>query len=116
MPSTRGFLDRFRASGTPGAAAGAAGLALALVLGKRLGWPKTQMRPHNLPLVMLGAGPRAGVHLMVASRWAALFADRAFVTPDDVQRMLTEHKPDPIDKKLAAEIDRIVEAARRELS
>ena len=36
--------------------AGAAGLALALVLGKRLGWPKTPMRPHNLPLVMLGAG------------------------------------------------------------
>jgi Amt family ammonium transporter len=36
--------------------AGAAGLALALVLGRRLGWPKTQMRPHNLPLVMLGAG------------------------------------------------------------
>jgi Amt family ammonium transporter len=36
--------------------AGAAGLALALVLGRRLGWPKTPMRPHNLPLVMLGAG------------------------------------------------------------
>jgi len=36
--------------------AGAAGLALALVLGKRVGWPKTPMRPHNLPLVMLGAG------------------------------------------------------------
>ncbi|MGB7983019.1 MAG: ammonium transporter [Candidatus Nanopelagicales bacterium] len=36
--------------------AGAAGLALALLLGKRIGWPKTQMRPHNLPLVMLGAG------------------------------------------------------------
>jgi Amt family ammonium transporter len=36
--------------------AGAAGLALALVIGKRIGWPKTQMRPHNLPLVMLGAG------------------------------------------------------------
>ncbi len=36
--------------------AGAAGLALAFVLGKRLGWPKSQMRPHNLPLVMLGAG------------------------------------------------------------
>ena len=36
--------------------AGAAGLALALVLGKRLGWPKTAMKPHNLPLVMLGAG------------------------------------------------------------
>ncbi|NHC44643.1 ammonium transporter [Motilibacter aurantiacus] len=36
--------------------AGAAGLALALVLGKRKGWPKERMRPHNLPLVMLGAG------------------------------------------------------------
>ena len=36
--------------------AGAAGLALALILGKRVGWPKTPMRPHSLPLVMLGAG------------------------------------------------------------
>ncbi|MBU3063845.1 ammonium transporter [Nocardia sp. NEAU-G5] len=36
--------------------AGAAGLALAIVLGKRKGWPKTPMRPHNLPFVMLGAG------------------------------------------------------------
>ncbi len=36
--------------------AGIAGLAVVLVLGKRLGWPKTQMKPHNLTLVMLGAG------------------------------------------------------------
>ncbi|WP_211239406.1 ammonium transporter [Actinokineospora inagensis] len=36
--------------------AGAAGLALALVLGKRKGWPREPMRPHNLPFVMLGAG------------------------------------------------------------
>jgi Amt family ammonium transporter len=36
--------------------AGAAGLALALVLGKRHGWPKTPMKPHSLPLVLLGAG------------------------------------------------------------
>ncbi|MFZ9283171.1 MAG: ammonium transporter [Candidatus Nanopelagicales bacterium] len=35
--------------------AGAAGLALAIVLGKRIGFGKTPMRPHNLPLVMLGA-------------------------------------------------------------
>ena len=35
--------------------AGAAGLALALVLGKRKGWPKESMRPHNLPFVLLGA-------------------------------------------------------------
>ncbi|WP_346619670.1 ammonium transporter [Blastococcus montanus] len=36
--------------------AGAAGLALALVLGKRRGFGRDAMRPHNLPLVMLGAG------------------------------------------------------------
>jgi Amt family ammonium transporter len=36
--------------------AGAAGLALALVLGKRVGWPKSPMKPHSLPLVLLGAG------------------------------------------------------------
>lgn len=35
---------------------GAAGLAMALVLGKRDGWPREAMRPHNLPSVMLGAG------------------------------------------------------------
>ena len=36
--------------------AGAAGLALAIVIGKRIGWRKESMRPHSLPLVMLGAG------------------------------------------------------------
>jgi ammonium transporter, Amt family len=41
--------------------AGAAGLALALVLGKRLGWPGrgeggVKFKPHNLPMVLLGAG------------------------------------------------------------
>lgn len=36
--------------------AGAAGLALALVLGKRRGWRKETMRPHSLPLVLLGSG------------------------------------------------------------
>ena len=36
--------------------AGAAGLALAIVLGKRVGWPKEPMKPHSLPLVVLGAG------------------------------------------------------------
>jgi Amt family ammonium transporter len=35
---------------------GAAGLALAIVLGTRRGWPRDPMRPHNLTLVMLGAG------------------------------------------------------------
>ncbi|MEN3319675.1 MAG: ammonium transporter, Amt family [Mycobacterium sp.] len=35
---------------------GTAGLVLAIILGKRLGWPTTPMRPHNLPFTMLGAG------------------------------------------------------------
>ena len=35
--------------------AGAAGLALALILGKRVGFGRVAMRPHSLPLVMLGA-------------------------------------------------------------
>ncbi len=35
--------------------AGAAGLALAIVLGKRKGWPKGTGRPHNVPFVLLGA-------------------------------------------------------------
>jgi Amt family ammonium transporter len=36
--------------------AGAAGLALALILGKRHGWRRDPMRPHSLPLVLLGSG------------------------------------------------------------
>ncbi len=36
--------------------AGAAALAVALVLGRRKGWPTTSFRPHNLPFVLLGTG------------------------------------------------------------
>ena len=36
--------------------AGAAGLALAIVLGKRIGFGNIFLRPSNLPLVMIGAG------------------------------------------------------------
>jgi len=35
--------------------AGAAGLVLALILGKRIGFARDPMRPHNMTLVMLGA-------------------------------------------------------------
>lgn len=35
---------------------GASALVVALLLGRRTGWPKDPMRPHNLPFVMLGAG------------------------------------------------------------
>ena len=36
--------------------AGAAALALVIVLGKRTGWPQNRSAPHNVPFVMLGAG------------------------------------------------------------
>jgi Amt family ammonium transporter len=36
--------------------AGVAALALVLVLGPRLGWRRELMRPHSLPLTVLGAG------------------------------------------------------------
>jgi ammonium transporter, Amt family len=36
--------------------AGAAALALVLLIGKRKGWPDTPMQPHNLPLTVLGTG------------------------------------------------------------
>ncbi|MEY4322348.1 MAG: hypothetical protein RL410_129 [Actinomycetota bacterium] len=35
---------------------GASALALAFVIGKRLGFKRDPMRPHNLPFVLLGAG------------------------------------------------------------
>ena len=43
---------------------------------------------RSSPMIMLGAGPRAGVHLLVASRWIAALGGRRFVTPDDVRRAL----------------------------
>jgi ammonium transporter, Amt family len=36
--------------------AGSAALALAIVLGRRVGWPRESFRPHNVPFVALGAG------------------------------------------------------------
>ncbi len=36
--------------------AGAAALALAIVLGRRKGWPRSAMPQHNLPFVVLGGG------------------------------------------------------------
>jgi ammonium transporter, Amt family len=36
--------------------AGAAALALVLLLGRRKGWPETPMPPHNLPMTVLGTG------------------------------------------------------------
>lgn len=36
--------------------AGAAALALVILLGRRKGWPKEGMHPHSLPLTLLGTG------------------------------------------------------------
>jgi Amt family ammonium transporter len=36
--------------------AGAAALAVVIVLGKRKGWPREGMHPHSLPLTLLGTG------------------------------------------------------------
>jgi MoxR-like ATPase len=44
-------------------------------------------RTRELPAVSLGASPRAGVHLLAASRAQARLAGREFVTPDDVVDM-----------------------------
>ena len=43
---------------------------------------------RSSPMIMLGAGPRAGIHLSVAARWTAALEGRLFVTPDDVVRVL----------------------------
>jgi MoxR-like ATPase len=42
---------------------------------------------RTLPSVSLGASPRAGVHLVAAAKARARFAERDFVTPDDVAAM-----------------------------
>ena len=55
------FIDRWGVLDFVGGTAveinsGASALALAIVIGKRVGFKKDPMRPHNLPLVLLGAG------------------------------------------------------------
>ena len=52
---SRGSLD-FAGGTVVHVAAGSASLALVLVLGKRSGWQKEAMLPHNLPFTVLGAG------------------------------------------------------------
>ena len=42
---------------------------------------------RRLPSVLLGASPRAAVHLLAASKASARMSGRAFVTPDDVAWM-----------------------------
>lgn len=37
--------------------------------------------------ILIGAGPRGGIHLLLAAKATAAFAGREFVTPDDIQSM-----------------------------
>lgn len=68
--------------------AGAAALALAIVLGKRIGWPKDKLKPHNVPFVALGAGLlwfgwfgfNAGSELTVDSTAAIAFVNTQVAT------------------------------------
>jgi Amt family ammonium transporter len=53
--AARGALD-FAGGAVVHINAGAAALALIIVLGKRKGWPAERMHPHSLPLTMLGTG------------------------------------------------------------
>jgi Amt family ammonium transporter len=53
--ASRGSLD-FAGGTVVHVAAGAASLALVLVLGQRRGWRREPMLPHHLPFTMLGAG------------------------------------------------------------
>ena len=55
-PGSHFFAEDFAGGTVVHINAGAAGLAMALLLGKRRGWPKEQMRGHNIPFVLLGAG------------------------------------------------------------
>src|SRR5690349_553994 len=68
--------------------AGAAALGLILVLGKRVGWPREVMKPHNVPFVALGAGLlwfgwfgfNAGSELTVDSVTAVAFVNTQVAT------------------------------------
>ncbi len=53
--ASRGVLD-FAGGTAVHINAGAAALALAFVLGKRAGFGRTPMKPHNVPLVLIGTG------------------------------------------------------------
>jgi Amt family ammonium transporter len=68
--------------------AGAAALALALVLGRRVGWPREQFKPHNVPMVALGAallwfgwfGFNAGSELTADATTAVMFLNTQVAT------------------------------------
>lgn len=61
---------------------------------------------RELPAVQLGASPRAGVHLLAASKAAARLAGRSYVVPDDVAAMAVPVLAHRIVLRPEAELDR----------
>ncbi|WCO68579.1 MoxR family ATPase [Iamia majanohamensis] len=61
---------------------------------------------RDLPSVEVGASPRAGVHLMAASRATARLAGRDFVTPDDVVAVAPPVLGHRLVLRAEAELDR----------
>ena len=59
------------------------------------------------PRLALGASPRAGIHLLVASQAAAAIAGRDFVTPDDVKDVAPYVVPHRLIVAADAEIEGI---------
>lgn len=90
--------------------AGAAGLALALVLGKRVGFQKGMSKPHNVPLTLLGAallwfgwfgfnsGSEAAVDGVAAIAWInTLAAPAAAILGWLIVERIKDGKPTSID-------------------
>ena len=44
-------------------------------------------RTRQMPSLVLGASPRAGINLLIASKTLALLRGRRYVTPDEIKRM-----------------------------
>ena len=75
--------------------AGAAALALCLVLGKRVGFRKDPMRPHNVPFVLLGAG-------LLWFGWFGFNAGSALAREQPRRHRVHEHPASPPAAALVA--------------
>jgi MoxR-like ATPase len=62
---------------------------------------------RTLPSVMLGASPRAAVHLLAASKAMARFEDRDYVTPDDVVQIAASVLRHRLVLRPEAELERV---------
>ncbi len=65
---------------------------------------------RSQPSVLLGASPRAGVHVLAASKAAARLGDRSFVTPDDVRAVAPAVLSHRLLLRAEAELERFTPA------